>query len=165
MRQLLILQGFFLAAAVAWACGDKLVLIMGARSSLIKPGHKAMILDYPGQTASAALVRDLQFQPALKKAGHRIQVVEDPAGLDTALKGEKYDLVFTLVPNEKEVSQRVVSAASKSVLLPVAFRAAKEEQSAAQRKYHCLLKAPGNPESYLAAIDQAMDWKLKTGNR
>jgi hypothetical protein len=47
------------------------------------------------------------------------------------------------------------------VLLPVAFKASKEEQSAAQKKYHCLLKAPSDVDNYLAAIDQAMDWKLK----
>ena len=32
MRRLLILPGLFLVAAVAWACGDKLMLVMGARS-------------------------------------------------------------------------------------------------------------------------------------
>jgi len=141
------------------------MLIMGARSSQIKPAHPAMILAFPGQTASAALIRDLQLQPALKKAGHKIQVAEDSAALDNALKSEKFDLIMTDVANASEVSQRVLSAPSKPVLLPVAFRAAKEEQSAAQKKYHCLLKAPGNPESYLAAIDQAMDWKLKTIKR
>jgi ABC-type amino acid transport substrate-binding protein len=101
----------------------------------------------------------------VKKAGHRIQVVEDPAGLDNALKSGKYDLVMADVANANEVSERVLAAPSKPVLLPVAFRASKEEQSAAQKKYHCLLKAPGNPENYLAAIDQAMDWKFKTINR
>src|SRR5262249_25573881 len=136
MRRLLILLCFLTVTAVAWACGDKLVLMMGARSSLIKPGHAAMILAYPGQTASAALVRDLQFQAALKKAGHRIQVVEDTAGLDTALMRGKYDLVMTDITNANEVSQRVLSATPKPVLLPVAFRAAKEEQSAFQKKYH-----------------------------
>jgi hypothetical protein len=45
--------------------------------------------------------------------------------------------------------------------LPVAFKASKEEQSTAQKKYHCLLKAPGNSEDYLEAIDRAMELKLK----
>jgi hypothetical protein len=55
----------------------------------------------------------------------------------------------------------VLSAASKPVLLPVAFNASKDEQSAAQKKYHRLLKAPGNFESYVDAIDRVMDLKLK----
>lgn len=165
MRKLLVLAGLFLVATVAWACGDKLMLIMGARSSRIKPAPPALILAYPGKTASATLIRTLQLQPALKKAGHRIQVVEDPAGLETALRGEKYDLVIADVANANELSPRLLSAPSKPVLLPVAFQASKDEQSAAQKKYHCLLKAPGNPENYLVAIDQAMDWKLKATTR
>jgi len=165
MRRLLILFGLFLVAAVAWACGDKLMLVMGARSLPIKAVRPALILAYPGQSASATLIRDLQRQPAIKRAGHIIQVVEDPAGLDNALKGGKYDLVMADVANASELSQRVLSAPSKPVFLPVTFQASKEEQSAAQKQYHCLLKAPGNPENYLAAIDQAMDWKLKTTNR
>ena len=165
MRRLLILPGLFLVAAVAWACGDKLMLVMGVRSLQIRSVRPALILAYPGQTASATLIRDLRLHPAVKRAGHRIQVVEDPAELDNALKGGKYDLLMADVANAHELSQRLSSAPSKPVLLPVAFQASKEEQSAAQKKYHCLLKAPSNPENYLTAIDQAMDWKLKSISR
>jgi hypothetical protein len=165
MRRPLVLLSFTLIAAGAWACGDKMMLVMGARSSRIKPTHPAMILAYPGQNASGALIRDLQGQLAVKKAGHRIQIVEDHASLESALKVGKYDLVMTDVANANELSLRLTSAPSKPVLLPVAFRASKEEQSAAQKRYHCLLKAPGSPDNYLEAIDQAMDWKLKAINR
>lgn len=162
MRRSLILLGLLLVGAVAWACGDKLMLIMGARASLMRPGHTALILAYPGQSASAGLIRNLQLQPLMKKAGHRFQVVEDPNGLDSALKAAKYDLVMADVANAGEISQHLSSAPSKPVLLPVAFKVSKEEQSAAQKKYHCLLKAPSDADNYLAAIDQAMDWKLKS---
>ena len=165
MRRPLILIGLFMVAAVAWACGDKLMLVMGARSARIKPLQPALILAYPGKNASATLIRDLPLHLALKKAGHKIQVLEDAAGLENALKTAKYDLVLADVANASDFSQRLLSAPTKPVILPVAFQASKEEQSAAQKKYHCLLKAPGNAENYLVAIDQAMDWKLKTINR
>jgi ABC-type amino acid transport substrate-binding protein len=161
MRRPLILVGMFLVGAVAWACGDKLMLVMGARSSQIRPPHPAAILVYPGQSASSTLIRAFASQPAFKKAGHRLQLVEDSAGLDNALKAGKYDVVVADVANAGDLSREVASAASKPVLLPVAFRVSKEEQSAAQKKYHCLLKAPGNTDNYLDAIDQAMEWKLK----
>ncbi len=164
MRRALILLGLLLAGTIAWACGDKLMLVMGSRPSQIKPLHPAAILVYPGRSASAALIRSLQTQPAFKKAGYRFQLIEDPAGLDSALKAGKYDLVVADIADANEVSQEMASAASKPVLLPVAFKASKEEQSAAHKKYHCLLKAPGNPENYLEEIDQAMELKLK-GNR
>ena len=161
MRRQLILLGLFSIGSIAWACGDKLMLVMGARLSQIKPVHPAVILAYPGQSASAALIRNLQSQPAFKKAGHRFQIVEDTAGLDGALKAGKYDVVMADIANAGELSQHMSAAASKPVLLPVAFKATKMEQTEAQKKYHCLLKAPGDTDNYLAAIDQAMELKLK----
>jgi len=161
MRKLLTLLPLLLVGAVAWACGDKLVLIIGARSALIRPGHPASILAYPGQSASAGLIRNLPLQSAMKKAGHKFQVVEDPSALDNALKAGKYDVVMADLTSAGEISQHLSTASSKPALLPVAFKASKEEQSAAQKKYHCLLKAPSDSENYLAAIDQAMDWKNK----
>ena len=67
--------------------------------------------------------------------------------------------------NAGELSQQLASSSSKPVLLPVAFKASKQEQSAAQKKYHCLLKAPGNTENYLDAIDRAMELRLKGASR
>jgi len=161
MRRVLILLGGLSIGAVAWGCGDKLMLVMGMRASQIKPLHPAAILALPGHSPSAAIIRNMQAQGAFKKAGHRFQVVEDEAGLNQALKSGKYDVVMADMSQAGEVSQEVASASSKPVLLPVAYKPSKEEQSAAQKKYHCLLKAPGNTDNYLAAIDQAMEWKLK----
>ncbi len=161
MQRPLVLIGLLLVGTVVWACGDKLMLVMGSRSSQISPLHPASILAYPGQYASATLIRGLQSEPAFRKAGYRIQLVEDSAGLDNALKAGKYDVVVTDVANANEMSRQVSLAASKPIVLPVAFKASKEEQSAAQKRYHCLLKAPGNAGNYLEAIDHAMELKLK----
>ena len=162
MRKLLLLTALLLTAAVAWACGDKLMLVMGgARLS-----SHAVILAYEHQnTASSAVIRGLQSQPALRKAGHTVQVVEDPARLDSALKTGKYDLVMADVSDADDLTQLVRSAPSRPVVLPVAYNSSKEEQTAAQKKFHCLLKAPSNSDQYLAAIDQAMDWRSKAVRR
>jgi hypothetical protein len=166
MRRPLVLLSLLLVAAVGWACGDKLMLVMGVRLSQVNPAHRAVILAYPGQnSASAAVIRDLQLQPAVKKAGHRFQFVEDAAGLDSALRSGKYDLVLADVANANELNHLVSSAPSRPVWLPVAYKPSKEAQSATQKKFHCLLKAPSDTDHYLAAIDQAMEWKLKAGIR
>jgi hypothetical protein len=170
MRRLSILLGstllgLLLVEAIAFACGDKLMLVMNSRASQISPLHPAAILVYPGQSASATLIRSLQSQPAFRKAGYRFQLVEDAAGLDTALRTGKYDLVMADVSDASELSQEVSSSASRPVLLPVAFKASKLEQSAALKKYHCLLQAPGSTDKYLDAIDQAMELKLKGAKR
>ena len=165
MRRPLIVLGLLLFGTIAWACGDKLMLVMVSRSSQIKPLHPAAVLVYPGQSASATLIRSLQSQPAVRKAGYRFQLVEDFAGLDDALKAGRYDIVVADVSDANELSQEVSSSASKPVLLPVAYKASKQEQSAALKKYHCLLKAPGNTDNYLDAIDDAMELKLKGATR
>jgi len=165
VRRPLIILGLLLVGTIAWACGDKLMLVMGSRSSQIKPLHPAAILVYPGRSASATLIRGFQSQPALRKAGHRFQIVEDSTGIDAALKSGNYDVVVADVADAAALSQEVSSTASKAILLPVAFKASKEEQSAAQKKYHCLLKAPGNTENYLDAIDRAMELRLKGASR
>ena len=165
MHRALVFLSLTLIAAGAWACGDKMMLIMGARSSRIKPVRPAMILAYPGQSPSATLIRDLQRQLAARKAGHSMKVIEDHAALDGALRAGNYDLVIADVANANEISERVTLAASKPVVLPVAYQTSKAEQAAAQKKYHCLLKAPANPDDYLEAIDRAMEWKLKAINR
>ena len=165
MRRPLIVLGLLMFGTIAWACGDKLMLVMGSRSSQIKPFHPAAILIYPGRSASAALIRGFQSLPAFRKAGHRFQVVEDSAGLADALRAGKYDVIVADVADANELNQQVSSAASKPILLPVAFNASKQEQSTAQKKYHCLLKAPGNSENYLEAIDQAMELRLKGAAR
>ena len=165
VRRPLIVLGLLLVGTMAWACGDKLMLFMGSRYSQLRPLHPAAILVYPGQSASAPLIRSLQSQPAFKKAGHRFQIVDDSAGLDNALKAGKYDVVLADVADANGLGQQVSSAASKPVLLPVMFKSSKEEQSAAQKKYHCFLRAPGSPENYLEAIDHAMELKLKGAAR
>jgi len=161
----LVLSSLLLAGATAWACGDKLMLVMSAGSLQIKPQHPAAILVFPGQSSSATLIRSLQSQPAFKKAGHRFQLVEDSAALDNALRAGKYDLVVADVSDANELSQQVSSAASRPIVLPVAFKASKQEQSAALKKYRCVLKAPGTPDNYLDAIDHAMQLKLRGANR
>jgi hypothetical protein len=161
MRWLFIPLGLLLVGTFAWACGDKLMLVMGSRLALMKPLHPAAILAYTGQGPSAAIMKGFQSQPAFKKAGHRFQFVDDSTGLDAALKAGKYDVVMADVAQASELSQEVSSAPSKPILLPVAYKVSKQEQSAAQKKYHCLLKAPGDTDNYLAAIDQAMELKLK----
>src|ERR1700680_211935 len=113
MRRPLIVLGLLLFGTIAWACGDKLMLVMVSRSSQIKPLHPAAVLVYPGQSASAPLIRGLQSQAAIRKAGYRFQILEDSAGLEDALKSGKFDLVVADVADASALSQKVSSAASK----------------------------------------------------
>ena len=166
MRKLLVLLSFLLATAVAWACGDKLMLVMRVRLAQLKLGHPVAILVYAQQDLpSSALVRQIQLQPAVKKSGHRFQFIDDAARLDDALKAEKYDLVVADVSVADQLSQRVKASPFRPVVLPVAYKSTKVEDSATQKKFHCLLKTPSDSEQYFEAIDQALQWKAKAAAR
>lgn len=171
MRKPFIAAGFVLAtglltAVAAFACGDKLMLLArGARfGQVYSRSHPASVLAYMRQDSSVpVVVRDLEHNSALKQAGHKLQVVEDRTALDEALKTGKYDLVLADVADAESLEQQVRSAPSSPMMLPVVYKPSKAEETAAGKKFRFVLKAPGNAERYLAAIDKAMEQKLKGG--
>jgi hypothetical protein len=64
-----------------------------------------------------------------------------------------------------QLSQHVTASPFHPVVLPVAYKSTKVEDSATQKKYHCLLKTPVDSDQYFEAIDQALQWKAKTATR
>jgi hypothetical protein len=95
-RKLPVLGAFLLSTTVALACGDKLMLVMRLRLAATKTrtpaSHPCIRTTRSAETPIR--IRQLQLQPAVKRAGHRFQLIEDAARLDQALKIDKYDLVF-----------------------------------------------------------------------
>jgi hypothetical protein len=162
MRKFLVLQAFFLGAAVAWACGDKLMLVMRVRLAQLKLGHPVAILAYAQRDLpSSDLLRKIQLQPAVKKAGHRFQFIDDSSKLDAELKASKYDVVLGDVTVADQLTERAKSSPFHPVVLPVAFGSTKAQDSATQKKFHCLLKEPSDSDHYFEAIDEALQWKAK----
>ena len=162
MRKLRFLQLFLVTTAVALACGDKLMLVMRLRLTQQRLGHPLAVLAFAQRDLpSSDSIRQLQLQPAVKRAGHRFQFVENSARLDEALKSDKYDLVIADVSVADELSQRVQSVPYRPVIVPVAYKGTKAEDSAAQKKFHCLLKAPSGSDQYFEAVDEALQWKAK----
>jgi hypothetical protein len=100
----------------------------------------------------------------LKRGGHKFYSVDDLSRLDDALKAQQYDLVLADVTDADSLNQRLLSAPFKPVVLPVVFNSSKAEAKAVEKKFHCILKAPGSPSNYLAAINDAMEVRLKGGS-
>jgi CheY-like chemotaxis protein len=166
MRKLVVPLAFFLAVTVAYACGDKLMLVMRLRAAQLKLGHPVTILAYAQpDLPSSDLVRQIQSQPAVRKAGHRFEFVEDGTNLDEALKATKYDLVLADVALADSLRQRLQSSPFRPMVVPVAYKSTKQEDSATQKKFHCLLKTPSSSDAYFDAIDQALQWKAKVATR
>lgn len=155
------------SAAVALACGDKLLVVgQGARfQQAYRAAHPASILIYTRPNSVVPLaISDPHLQPALKEAGHKIQTVEGFARLGEALKTGNYDLVLADIADAAVLEPLAQAAPSRPFLLPVIYKGSKEEHSAAVKKYRCVFKAPNKTDHYLAAIDEAMKLRLKGGS-
>jgi hypothetical protein len=154
-----------LGPIAAFACGDKLMLLIGnTRYQQVYNAHPASILALTRQnSAVSGIVSELEHQPPLKRGGHKFYSVDDLSSLDEALKTGKYDLVLAEVSDADGLQQRLQSAPSSPLVLPVVFNSTKAEAKAVEKKFHCVLKAPGAPSNYLTAIADAMEVRLKGG--
>lgn len=163
---LLLLATAALTVSAAFACGDHLMLLArGARfGQVFRHAHAVSILAYTRQNSSVpAVVRDLELQPALKEAGDKLQAVEDRTALNEALRTGKYDVLLADVTDAEVLKEQVRTAPSTPIVLPVVFESTKAEETAVGKKFQCVLKAPGKADHYMAAIDKAMELKLKGG--
>jgi hypothetical protein len=52
--------------------------------------------------------------------------------------------------------ERAQSSPFRPVVVPVAYKSTKQEDSATQKKFHCLLKTPASADAYFEAIDPAL---------
>ena len=155
-----------LGPIAAFACGDKLMLLIGsARYQQVYNAHPASILAFTRQnSAIPEIVSELEHQTVLKRGGHKFYSVDDLSRLDEALKARQYDLVLADVTDADSLAQRLQAAPSKAVVLPVVYNSTKAEAKAVEKKFHCVLKAPGSPSNYLEAIYVAMEVRLKRGS-
>jgi hypothetical protein len=79
------------------ACGDKFLLVgRGVRFERAYAAiHPASILIVvPPKSAKSAAVRDSRLLTALKNAGHRVEVVQQPANLADALGRSRHDIIL-----------------------------------------------------------------------
>ena len=159
----MVVAAVALVPIAAFACGDKLMLLIGnARYRQVYNSHPASILAFTRQNSAVpGIVSELEHQPALRRGGHRFYSVDDLSRLDEALKARPYDLVLADVTDADGLEQHLQTAPSRAVLLPVVYNSTKAEAKAAEKKFHCVLKAPGSPSNYLAAIDDAMEVRMK----
>jgi hypothetical protein len=146
-------------------CGDKFVVLgRGVRFQRVTASlHPASILIYmnPGSHIPDA-DKEFQFQSALKLAGHKTAVVEDPNGLDRALKTGKYDLVLADLSDAAAVKPAAHASASRPAVIPVVYNRTGAELASAETQYSCLFKASKKSHDLLSVIDEAMQSKAKT---
>ena len=154
------------SGTAALACGDKLLAIgRGVRFQHAYAARQANLVIYSAGTQSGATLGSTKLETTLRRAGHRVQIVEGGSQLDEALQAGKVDVVLVDFADLAEITRLLRSAPSKPVILPILVKPSKAELAAAQREYKFALKAPADDVQYLTAIDEAMKLRLKTGAR
>ena len=144
------------------ACGDKFLRV--GRGARYQRGYAALypacILAYarPG-SAVARAIRELE--PALKRAGHRLLLVDDTGVLAPALKTGHYNLVLTDFSDVAAVERQARSAGPRLPIIPVLHRPTKEALAAATKEYPCVVEAPGNKSDVLERIDVLLESRAK----
>lgn len=161
-RRLLILVlaagAVMLCSDVLVACGDKFLVIAGARALRgYAASHPASILMYrPAKADKSLAIQDPQLAAGLKQAGHKVDVLDDASKLAEALNAGRYDIVLADFADAVAFEPQVRQAATKPALVPVMYQRSKAEIAAAEKQFVCLLKAPERISRFLSVLDDLM---------
>ena len=141
------------------ACGEKF-LVVGRGVSF----HRAYAAIYPAsivlyaqpQRGASKAMRDPKFLAELKKAGHRVLLVDSDAALARALESDRVDLVLTDSADADRMSRQAAASPSGPEVLPVMYEPTKTEAKAVEARFRYPLKTSDRADRYLSTIDDAM---------
>jgi ABC-type amino acid transport substrate-binding protein len=153
-----------LSGTAALACGDKLLAVgRGLRFQHDSAAHQANLVIYSAGTQNGAALSSTRLQTTLRRAVHRLQLVQGGSELHQALKTGRVDVMLVDFTDITELTRQLQSAPSKPVILPILVKPSKIVLAAAQKEYQFALRATADDSEYLTAIDEAMKLRLKTG--
>ena len=158
--QVLTLIAMVSCAPLSNACGDKLIVLGRAlRFSTISSERPAAILAYaPQGSVVSALVNEPQWVAAMEKGKHRLRVIQELDEIVTALSSERYDLVLVSLADAGQLKQRIQSASSAAVVVPVLQSSpSHDEVRAADKEYGVVLKSESKDKAYLSYISKAVE--------
>ena len=153
------------------ACGEKVMLLgRGIRFQSRHTPRAASVLLYLPQTGSGQSLSDPHLESALREAGHAVHAVTTTADLESALRGGIYDVVLANVTDATDLERAQAVTERNAVVLPAVYLVAPAPQAKQQTKadrenaskaFGVMVEVPGRPGHYCAAVDKAMELKLK----
>jgi hypothetical protein len=157
--------------ALLQACGEKLLALgRGIRFQSRHSPRPASVLLYLPQSATGQPLTDPSLESALKEAGHAVRAATTSADLESALRSGNYDVVLANITDASELGRAQAVAAANAVVLPAVYLVAPRQQGKQQtqtdrdnasKTFGVIVEVPGRPGHYCAAVDKAMDLKLK----
>jgi len=160
-------------AADLRACGDKLLVLgRGIRFQSRHTPRAAAVLVFLPPAAAGQAITDPNLESALREAGHTVHAVTTNDELLDALRGGAYDVVLTNVTNASDLERAQRNAPGTAVVLPAVYLTApsgrhptkqqtKADEAMATKDFGVVVQVPSRPGYYCAAVDKAMEMKLK----
>ena len=159
-----------LVAVVGWtnvptltACGDKfLSLTRGTRfdqPARRRSPARVVIYARPGSGLPQAL-RDLPIEVTLQRAGYTTTVVSSSTGLDGVIRGGQADLIVLALLDAPSTAAKSTGVGGPD-LLPVVFGRKDAEVKAALKQFTCAVTSSGRNQSFLDAVDEALEIRRK----
>lgn len=150
------------------ACGDKFLLVgRGVRFqrayAAIHPASILIVL--PPKSVKNAAVRDSRLQTALKMAGHRVELVQQPANLAGVLGRSKYDIILAERADAVGIPDVVSAGPSKPSVVGVLEDPSAVDLAAARQRLQTVLKTPQPLSEILKLLDDVMKTRLDNSRR
>jgi hypothetical protein len=149
------------------ACGDKFLLVgRGARFqqayAAIHPASILIVL--PPKSVKSAAVRDSRLVTALKMAGHRVELVQQPANLADILGRSRHDIVLVERADALAVPNVGVPQ-PKPAVIAILEEPSSAELALARQQLEFVLKTPQPLSQILNLVDDVMKARLENARR
>jgi hypothetical protein len=157
--------------ALVDACGEKLLTL--GRAIRFQSRHTpraASVLLYLPQTGAGQSLTDPNLESALREAGHAVRAATTSTDLESALRSGNYDVVLANLTDGPDLERAQAVTDRNAVVLPAVYLIAPTQQTKPQAKldrdnasktFGVVVEVPGRPGHYCAAVDKAMELKLK----
>ncbi len=102
----------------------------------------------------------MKLEARLRQAGHDVTSVTEGGSLRSVLAVRRYDFVLVNLPAANAVALEIEAPGPE--LVPVAYKTSDQALRAAQGEHAVVIKA-GKGFAYLAALDESMARRARTG--
>ena len=165
-----VMAAVMLNPALVDACGEKLLTL--GRAIRFQSRHTpraASVLLYLPQTGAGQSLTDPNLESALREAGHAVRAATTSADLESALRSGNYDVVLANLTDAPDLERAQAVVERNAVVLPAVYLTAptqpkpqaKSDRDSASKAFGVVVEVPGRPGHYCAAVDKAMELKLK----
>lgn len=171
LASIVVMMSVVMQNSTLVACGEKLLALgRGIRFQSRHSPRPASVLLYLPQSASGRPLTDPNLESALKEAGHTVRAATTNADLESALRSGAYDVVLANITDAADLERAQAVTAGNAVVLPAVYLVAPDQQGKqktkadrdnASKTFGVMVEVPGRPGHYCAAVDKAMDVKLK----